>query len=115
MHTPADCLFCAIVDGGIPADVVWRDDEFLAFRDINPQAPLHVLVIPQLHRADAGELAADPALAGRWIAAAAHVAGLLGAAQGYRLVANTGPDGGQTVDHAHLHVLAGRPMRWPPG
>jgi histidine triad (HIT) family protein len=115
MGEPAGCLFCSIADGGIPADVVWRDEEFVAFRDISPQAPVHVLVIPVDHRDDAAQVAGDPALAGRWLAAAARVAGLLGAERGYRIVANTGPDGGQTVGHAHLHVLAGRELRWPPG
>ena len=113
----SDCLFCKIGSGQIPAKVVLQDDEVLAFDDINPQAPVHVLVIPKRHVAhlnDAG--AGDQALLGRLLEAAALVARKKGIAEaGYRVVANMGRDGGQTVFHLHLHVLGGRPMTWPPG
>lgn len=113
----SDCLFCAIVAGDIPADIVYSDDVAIAFRDLNPQAPTHVLVIPRAHHGNAGEVgAADPALGGALLAAAARVAAQEGIdGEGYRLVANTGAHAGQTVFHAHLHVLGGRPMAWPPG
>ena len=111
-----DCLFCRIVAGEIPATVLHETDEVLAFRDIAPQAPTHVVVIPKAHHADAAALtAADPALAGRLLAAGAEVAAAEGLSDGYRFVVNTGADGGQTVFHVHLHVLGGRAMTWPPG
>lgn len=111
-----ECLFCRIVAGEIPATVVHETDEVLAFRDIAPQAPTHVVVIPKAHYADAAALtAADPALAGRLLAAGAEVAAAEGLSDGYRFVVNTGADGGQTVFHVHLHVLGGRAMTWPPG
>lgn len=111
------CLFCRIVAGEIPADVVRETPHTLAFRDIAPQAPVHVLVIPRDHYADAAELAAaDPELAGRWLADAAQVAVEEGLAEsGYRIVLNTGAGAGQTVFHVHAHVLGGRPLSWPPG
>jgi len=119
---PADCLFCRMVAGEIPPDVVRETDRTLAFRDINPQAPTHVLVVPKEHHATLGALAgADPELTAELVAAAHAVAvqeGLAtdeGPEPGYRLVANTGPDGGQTVHHVHLHVLGGRGLSWPPG
>jgi histidine triad (HIT) family protein len=111
-----------MVAGEIPADVVHETERTYAFRDINPQAPTHVLVVPRDHHATAGALAgADPQLLGEVVAAAHAVArqeGLVtgdGAEPGYRIVANTGPAAGQTVHHVHLHVLGGRPMGWPPG
>lgn len=111
-----DCLFCSIVSGEIPADIVHSDETFMAFRDINPQAPIHVLVIPRRHVPNAGELAAaDPATAGGLLATAAALATEFGLADGYRIVLNTGDDGGQTVPHVHAHVLGGRRMGWPPG
>jgi histidine triad (HIT) family protein len=117
-----DCLFCRMVAGEIPADVVSETDRVLAFRDINPQAPTHVLVIPKEHHPTAGELAAaDPGLLTDVVLAAHGIArqeGLItedGDEPGYRLVTNTGPQAGQSVHHVHLHVLGGRPMRWPPG
>jgi histidine triad (HIT) family protein len=117
-----DCLFCRMVTGEIPADVVYRTDRVLAFRDINPQAPTHVLVIPQDHHRNVGALAsADPGLLGELVSAAARVAeqeGLIAgdtAEPGYRVVTNTGPQAGQSVDHVHLHVLGGRDLGWPPG
>lgn len=113
----SDCLFCAIVVGDIPADVVHRDDRALAFRDIDPKAPVHVLVIPLEHHATAADLAAaDPALAGHLLAVAGAVASAEGVAgTGYRVVTNTGAQAGQSVAHAHLHVLGGRDLTWPPG
>ena len=112
-----DCLFCGIVAGEIPATVVHETPTTLAFRDINPQAPTHVVVVPKAHHADAAELgAADPALAGELLQAAAAVAEQESIVEsGYRLVFNTGPGAGQTVLHAHLHLLGGRRLTWPPG
>lgn len=110
------CLFCGIAAGDIPAEIVLRAGDVLAFRDINPQAPVHVLVIPVAHHADGGELAAaDPQLAGRLLQAAAQVAREQGLDDGYRVVLNTGPAAGQTVFHVHAHVLGGRTLSWPPG
>ena len=113
----ADCLFCRIVAGEIPATVV-RDDELtLAFHDLNPQAPTHVLVIPKAHHRDVAALvAADPdALAAVHRAAAAVAEQEAGVDRGWRLVFNTGPEAGQTVPHVHGHVLGGRQIGWPPG
>jgi len=113
----ADCLFCSIVAGELPATVV-RDDELtLAFRDLNPQAPTHVLVITKAHHPDVAELAAsDPAALTALHRAAAAVAADEGVAEsGWRLVFNTGPDAGQSVPHVHGHVLGGRYLEWPPG
>jgi histidine triad (HIT) family protein len=110
-----DCLFCGIVSGEIPAEVVAETDHAVAFRDLNPQAPLHVLVVPRVHAADAGALAE---VAPEAVAAVVALAGQVAAEAGHdshRLVFNTGADAGQTVFHAHLHVLAGRSMAWPPG
>jgi histidine triad (HIT) family protein len=107
----ADCLFCRIVGKDIPADVVLETDRTVAFRDIAPQAPTHVLVVPKRHFANAAELAAaDPGLAGALIADATTVADSerLGESGGYRLIFNTGAGAGQTVFHAHVHVLGGR-------
>jgi histidine triad (HIT) family protein len=111
-----------MVDGEIPADVVLQTDRVLAFRDINPQAPTHVLVIPKAHHPTVGALVgADPALLADVVAGAHAVArqeGLVaddGAEPGYRIVTNTGPRAGQTVHHLHLHVLGGRDLGWPPG
>ncbi len=112
----SDCLFCRIVAGEIPATVVLDTDEVLAFRDISPAAPTHVVVVPKAHHVDVAALAAaDPGLAGRLLAAGAVVAAQEGLDEGFRLVFNTGSDGGQTVFHVHLHVLGGRTMTWPPG
>ena len=113
----ADCLFCRIVAGEVPADVVRDGERTLAFRDIDPQAPTHVLVIPKAHHADtASLLVADPELAAVLLGDAAAVAEDEGlTAGGYRFVMNTGAGAGQTVFHVHLHVLGGRPMTWPPG
>ena len=107
----SDCLFCRIVAGEIPADVVLETDRVLAFRDIDGQAPTHVLVVPRDHHADVAAVAdADPALLGEVLQAAVAVARQEGLDGGYRLVANTGADGGQSVHHLHVHVLGGRPL-----
>lgn len=115
--TRDECLFCRIVAGQIPADVVRESERTLAFRDIAPQAPTHVLVIPREHYQDAAALtAADPLLAGLLLEEATAVAVAEGLADlGYRVVLNTGAEAGQTVFHVHAHVLGGRPMSWPPG
>lgn len=112
-----DCLFCSIASGDIPADIVARGDRALAFRDIDPKAPVHILVIPTEHFDNvAAVVDSDPALGAELLALAARVAREEGVADaGYRLVANTGTDGGQTVGHAHVHLLAGRGLSWPPG
>lgn len=111
------CLFCRIVAGEIPAAVVRDDALTLAFRDVNPQAPTHVLVVPKAHHADVGALAAADAEALRALhVAAAEVAAAEGVAgSGWRLVFNTGADAGQSVAHVHGHVLGGRQLEWPPG
>jgi histidine triad (HIT) family protein len=112
----AACLFCRVVAGDIPADVVRADDDTLAFRDIDPKAPVHVLVVPRTHHPDAAAvLAHDPALLASMFAAAVAVAEAEGLDGGYRMVFNTGPDAGQSVPHAHLHLLGGRHLAWPPG
>ncbi|MFI6294374.1 histidine triad nucleotide-binding protein [Nonomuraea sp. NPDC050790] len=112
-----DCLFCKIVAKEIPADVVHESDRTLAFRDINPQAPTHVLVIPKEHHPNAAALAvADDGLADDVLKAAHAVAVQEGVAEtGYRVVFNTGAGAGQTVFHVHAHVLGGRNLTWPPG
>ena len=114
----SDCLFCRIVRGEIPAAIVKRNEHALAFRDVNPQAPTHVLVIPVEH-VPAVRNATDPGgeiLLGRVLAFAASVATEVGLDQaGYRIVTNTGKEAGQSVDHLHFHVLGGRRMKWPPG
>jgi len=111
-----DCLFCGIVSGDVPADVVHRTDTTVAFRDLQPQAPTHVLVVPRRHEPNAAALAAaDPDVLVDLVRAAAAVAEQDGLAGGYRLVLNTGADAHQTVFHVHLHVLGGRSMGWPPG
>lgn len=111
-----DCLFCRIVAGEIPATVVHDGPLVLGFRDIGPQAPTHVLFIPKTHHPHAAALAAaEPFTVAALVAAAEKVAGEEGLDAGYRLVFNTGADAGQTVFHAHLHLLGGRAMTWPPG
>ena len=115
--TEPDCLFCRIVAGQVPADVVRASERTVAFRDVAPQAPTHVLVVTREHYQDAAALtAADRELAGILLGEAAAVATMDGlATTGYRIVLNTGIEGGQTVGHVHAHVLGGRPMAWPPG
>ena|SRR5688572_22044126 len=110
-----DCLFCRIVSGQIPARLVAQSDDCVAFRDIDPKAPVHVLVIPRRHIASLDTLD-DPTLLGRIAMMAARVARDEGVAQsGYRTVINTGADAGQSVSHLHMHVLGGRQLKWPPG
>ena len=109
-----DCLFCKIVAGEIPAQIVHDGAEVLAFKDVNPQAPVHVLVIPKRHVADVGELGADPAAGTAVLAGVRAVAEQLGLSS-YRTVLNTGGDSGQTVFHVHAHLLSGRKFGWPPG
>ena len=112
------CIFCRIATGEVPADVVARGDGAVAFRDLNPQAPTHVLVIPTQHVASAAQLADGEraAVLGELLRLAVATAAQLGLAdQGYRLVVNIGADGGQSVDHLHVHLLGGRRMHWPPG
>jgi histidine triad (HIT) family protein len=111
---PDDCLFCRIAQGEISATVVRESERTVAFRDINPQAPTHVLVIPREHHAHVGELAGDPDL----LAAVLNEAAAVAAQEdldSYRVVFNTGAAAGQTVFHVHAHVLGGRGMNWPPG
>jgi len=113
----ADCLFCKIITREIPASIVYEDDRVLAFNDINPQAPTHVLVVPKRHIASLGELSdGDDQIVGEVVRRAAAIAEERGiAAGGYRTVFNTNRDAGQTVFHIHLHLLGGRSMKWPPG
>ncbi len=113
----SDCLFCHIAQGSLEAERVAEDEAWIAIRDINPQAPTHVLVIPRRHVESLSTLEdGDFDLAGTLLRACARIAALEGIeASGYRVVANTNDDGGQTVPHLHLHVLGGRRMSWPPG
>ena len=109
-----DCLFCSIVSGDVPSDTVAESDHAVAFRDVNPQAPTHVLVIPRVHQPDIGSLAAtEPEATIDLLGLARRVAEDAGGS--YRLVFNTGAEANQTVFHCHAHVLAGRSMGWPPG
>ena len=111
-----DCIFCKIVAGAIPAKKAMEDDHLIAFHDIDPKAPTHILVIPKKHIASLAHIQpGDEALLGKLLATAADVARQQGLDRGYRLVISTGPEGGQTVDHLHVHLLGGRPMHWPPG
>ena len=111
------CLFCRIVDGELPSTRLHDDDLVIAIRDIDPEAPTHILLIPKAHIASAADLGeAEGALLGRLFGVAADLARADGVADaGYRLVTNVGDEGGQTVHHLHVHLLGGRPMRWPPG
>jgi histidine triad (HIT) family protein len=109
-------IFQQIIDREIPADIVYEDDRCLAFRDVNPQAPVHVLVIPKRAIASIDAMsAADEPLVGHLLFVAQKVAKQLDLSGGYRIVMNCGPDGGQSVDHLHLHLLGGRTLKWPPG
>ncbi|MBW3612237.1 MAG: histidine triad nucleotide-binding protein [Chloroflexi bacterium] len=111
-----DCLFCQIVAGEVPSDRVHEDDDVIAFRDVNPQAPTHVLVIPRQHVADAHSLAdEDGPLLASLFGAIRRVAAAEGLENGYRVITNVGAEAGQSVFHLHLHLIGGRPMRWPPG
>lgn len=113
----ADCLFCRIVAGEVPAEVVHADDLVVAIRDISPRAPTHLLLLPRRHIASATELTeADGAMLGRLFAVGAELARREGLAErGYRLVTNVGRESGQSVNHLHVHLLGGRRMGWPPG
>ncbi len=109
-------LFQKIADREIPADIVYEDDRCVAFRDIQPQAPTHILVVPRRPIENVAALEPDDAaLAGHLLVVAAQIARQEGLTNGFRAVLNTGPDGGQSVDHLHLHLLGGRALRWPPG
>ena len=110
------CIFCKIVDGSIPSTAIYEDELSYAFADLHPQAPVHILIVPREHissMADAGESKRD--LLGHLHWAASQIARDKGLVNGYRIVVNTGEDGGQTVDHLHLHLLGGRQLHWPPG
>ena len=111
------CLFCKIAQKQIPSKIAFEDDDLLAFHDINPAAPTHVLVIPKQHLTSLSDALPEHGdLLGQLLLAASRAATMTGIAQsGYRIVANTGPDAGQSVFHLHIHVLGGRPMAWPPG
>ncbi|VAW97725.1 Bis(5'-nucleosyl)-tetraphosphatase (asymmetrical) [hydrothermal vent metagenome] len=112
-----DCLFCKIINGDIPAEIIYQDDDILGFKDVNPQAPTHILFIPKTHIATVNDLAAkDAELIGKLFLAAKKVAADDGFAdEGYRLVMNCNKGAGQTVFHIHLHLLAERALHWPPG
>ncbi len=111
-----DCLFCKIARKEIPADIVYEDDDVLAFRDIRPQAPVHVLVIPKRHIATLADLTQeDKDVMGHVTLVASRLARDLGVSEGYRVVINCGKDAGQTVFHIHMHLLGGRSLGWPPG
>ena len=111
------CIFCRIATGAIPARVAYEDEVVMGFHDIDPRAPVHVLLIPRKHIASVNELSdSDSDVVGKLFMAAKSLAQELGVANsGYRLVVNSGPDAGQSVDHVHLHLLGGRSMKWPPG
>ena len=111
-----DCIFCKIASGTIPATLLFQDDDVVAFADLNPQAPVHVLIIPRRHIVSLAQVVAtDNTLLGHMFGTVAELARTLKLANGYRTVINTGPDGGQTVEHIHIHLLGGRGMAWPPG
>ena len=113
----ADCIFCGIGSKKIRSLVVYEDDELLAFRDINPAAPVHILIIPKQHFSGLSDMGPEQVpLLGKMVAAARHIATQEKiATTGYRLVINSGENGGQSVPHVHLHLLGGRPLHWPPG
>lgn len=116
MPTVSDCLFCKIASGAIPVTRLYEDEQILAFPDIHPQAPVHILVIPRQHFASlAHTTPEDAGLLGQMLAATTEIARQQNLANGYRLVINTGSDGGQTVEHLHIHLLGRRHMGWPPG
>ena len=113
----SDCLFCGIIEGKIKGDVVYQDDAVVAFKDIGPKAPVHILLVPRKHIASVSDLKLeDGQLVGAIFLAAAKLAEDFGIAEnGYRVVVNSGPDAGQSVSHLHYHLLGGRRMGWPPG
>ena len=110
------CLFCKVIEKSIPSTPIFEDDLGYAFADINPQAPVHVLIVPREHIESLDQTEeGDRSLLGHLLWSAAEIARVKGLGDGYRIVVNTGRNGGQTVDHLHLHLLGGRPMSWPPG
>jgi len=110
------CLFCKIIEGAIPSTAVYQDEHCYAFADINPKAPTHILIAPRRHIDSlANAQAGDQGLLGHLLGAAAEIARARGLHKGYRVVINHGEDGGQTVDHLHVHLLGGRALGWPPG
>ena len=113
----SDCLFCALVEGKVKANLVYQDDSIVAFKDIAPKAPVHILIIPRKHLVSVSDIAeADRALIGQIFQVAARLAREQGVADsGYRVVVNSGADAGQSVFHLHFHLLGGRQMSWPPG
>lgn len=113
-NTSANCLFCKVISGQISATIVERGEYHLAFRDIAPQAPEHLLVVPTAH-VPAVSLCLDPHMLGIIFAAAARLGARIGSSDGFRLVVNEGVNGGQTIEHLHIHIFAGRQMQWPPG
>lgn len=115
MIADMSCIFCAIAAGEVPATVVHQSERVVAFRDLNPVAPVHVLVVPREHYRNVVELSADPATAAELLAVVSEVAHAEDVSDGFRTVFNTGGDAGQEVDHVHAHVIGGRQMQWPPG
>ena len=112
----SDCLFCRIVAGELPAQIVHHDDQVVAFRDIAPKAPVHILVVPRSHWRSLDDVPSSHTQAlGHLLEVCRSLAATLGLEDGYRVVINTGADGGQTVDHLHVHLLGGREFSWPPG
>lgn len=110
------CIFCKIIEGEIPSTAVFQDDRSYAFADLNPKAPVHVLIVPREHIGSLEETTeSHRELLGHLLGVAAEIARQKGLAKGYRVVVNIGADGGQTVDHLHLHLLGGRSLSWPPG
>lgn len=115
MELVTDCLFCRIIEGDIPADIVFRNENVVAFHDVTPKAPTHILIVPTVHVENATALAKlSPTLVAELMIAAGEIASQQGL-EGYRTVFNTGSSAGQSVFHAHLHLLGGRPFAWPPG
>lgn len=112
-----NCIFCSIIEGKIPCDKVYEDEEVIAFKDINPEAPVHVLIIPKIHISSVNDLQENhKSLIGSIYITARKIAKDLGVeSSGYRIVNNCGKDGGQTVQHIHFHLLGGRSLNWPPG
>ena len=112
----SDCIFCKIIKKEIPSNLVYEDDKIMAFHDLEPQAPVHVLIIPKQHMASLDDVKTDDTeLLGYLLCKVKEIAGTLGLENGYRLVCNTGEDGLQTVKHLHFHLLGKRKMNWPPG
>lgn len=112
----SDCIFCKIINGELPSKKVYEDEEILAFHDISPQAPVHVIIIPKVHIASVDELPnEEQAVVGKIFGVIKSIAQELNLKQGYRIVVNCGEDGQQTVPHLHFHLIGGRKMTWPPG